>query len=281
MNNNLNPSVITDTKGMTSIEIAEVTGREHKNVLRDIRNILSQGVGRLNFELAKYQDKQGKPRDMYQLTPKGCLILASGYDAVLREKIIDRLEVLEKQTTPQVPQTFAEALMLAAEQQQQIERQQKLIADQAKDIEDYDYELNAAHEDLQAAFGEIGALAGEMKSMMPKVSYLDRILECKDTVSVTAIAQDYGMTAKAFNNLLHERGIQHRVGSQWILYAKHLSQGYVQSKTFTYERCDGSTAARTYVSWTQKGRLFIYETLKKCGIMPLIEAQTGKEAHHE
>lgn len=91
------PSVNKD--GMTSLEIAEVTGKEHKNVMRDIRNLLEQGVSQLNFELSSYQQPQPnggyKEVPIYHLAPKGCLILASGYNAVLREKIIDRLFELE------------------------------------------------------------------------------------------------------------------------------------------------------------------------------------------
>lgn len=116
--------------GMNSLEIAELTDREHKNVMRDIRELLSKGINRLNFELVDYKDKKGETRPCYNLTPKGCLILASGYDAVLREKIIDRLEELELQKrngTFKVPQTFAQALRLAAEQQETIERQQRTI----------------------------------------------------------------------------------------------------------------------------------------------------------
>lgn len=116
--------------GMNSLEIAELTDREHKNVMRDIRELLSKGINRLNFELVNYKDKKEETRPCYNLTPKGCLILASGYDAVLREKIIDRLEELELQKrngTFKVPQTFAQALRLAAEQQETIERQQRTI----------------------------------------------------------------------------------------------------------------------------------------------------------
>lgn len=93
----LTPSANKD--GMTSLEIAEVTSKDHFNVMRDIRNILAQGVSQLNFELSSYQQPQPnggyKEVPMYNLTPKGCLIFASGYNAVLREKIIDRLFELE------------------------------------------------------------------------------------------------------------------------------------------------------------------------------------------
>ena len=82
-------------KEMSSLEIAELTGKQHSNVMRDIRTLLDQGVNQINFELVDYIDKKGEKRSMYKLTKKGSLILASGYNAVLREKIIDRWEALE------------------------------------------------------------------------------------------------------------------------------------------------------------------------------------------
>lgn len=86
---------------MSSLEIAELTGKQHSNVMRDIRALLDQGVNQINFELVDYTDKKGEKRSMYNLTKKGSLILASGYNAVLREKIIDRWESIETgQATP-------------------------------------------------------------------------------------------------------------------------------------------------------------------------------------
>lgn len=109
---------------MTSLEIAEITRKRHDAILRDIRNLLKQGVSHHNFVETFY--KQPQPRGGYKelpcfsLTPKGCLILASGYDALLRERIINRLEELDKGSA-KVPQTFSESLMLAANQARQIE----------------------------------------------------------------------------------------------------------------------------------------------------------------
>ena len=93
--NDLNVVYQNLVESMSSLEIAEVTGKEHKNVMRDIQNLLSQGVDKLNFERISYKDSMNRVRDAYQLTYKGVLILASGYNPVLREKIISRWEELE------------------------------------------------------------------------------------------------------------------------------------------------------------------------------------------
>lgn len=98
-NSSLMATLIHDTDRMSSLEIAELTGKQHAHIMRDIRSLLAQGVSQSNFGLSSY--KQAQPRGGYkelpcfELTKKGCLILASGYDAVLREKIIDRWEQLE------------------------------------------------------------------------------------------------------------------------------------------------------------------------------------------
>ena len=85
------------TSGMSSIDVANVTGKQHAHILRDIRNLLDQGVAASNFGLGSYMDVNQQVRPCYNLTAKGCLILASGYNPILREKIINRLEELEKQ----------------------------------------------------------------------------------------------------------------------------------------------------------------------------------------
>lgn len=107
--------------------------------------------------------------------------------------------------------------------------------------------------------------------MTPKVDYADRILSSKDCMTVSQIAQDYGMSAKRFNKVLASACIQHKVGEQWILYADHQGKGYVRSKTCEYAKKDGSIGTKPLTVWTQKGRMFLYERLKTVGIFPEME----------
>ena len=252
--NNQQLEVLSEHKEtMTSLEIAEVTGKQHQHIMRDIRAILSQGVDASNFGLTSYTDKSNRQSPCYELTKKGCLILASGYDALLREKIINRWEELETKERAGgfvVPQTFSQALMLAAKQQEQIEEQRAALAQQGE---------------------EIVKLSNEVMTMKPKATYYDLILNNPSTVTITQIAQDYGMSAKKFNQILCDFRIQHKVNKQWILYADNINKGYVQSKPTNIPLANGTEKVVYNTEWTQKGRIFLYEKLKRNGILPMIE----------
>ena len=111
-------------------------------------------------------------------------------------------------------------------------------------------------------------LIGELK---PKADYLDQILQSKALVTITAIAKDYGMSAKALNQKLHELKVQFKQGHQWFLYSNYHNCGYTHSETVEYTHQDGRKDVTMNTKWTQKGRLFLYDLLKKNGIVPMIE----------
>lgn len=118
-----------------------------------------------------------------------------------------------------------------------------------------------------------GRLIAEQKiaEYEPKISYLDSILFSTDSVTISQIAADYGMSPQQMNKLLHKLGIQKKVGNQWLLCKKHMRQGYTKSHTTEIPKSDGGTKVVMNTKWTQKGRLFIYESLKKEGYIPEID----------
>jgi anti-repressor protein len=111
----------------------------------------------------------------------------------------------------------------------------------------------------------------------PKLNYLDTILNSKDTVTISQIAEDYGKSASSMNKLLHQHGIQYKINGQWLLYSKHKGLGYTKSKPIDIKHTDGSYSVKLNTRWTQKGRLFIYETLKKHDVLPLMDIQLNKQ----
>ena len=116
----------------------------------------------------------------------------------------------------------------------------------------------------------------QIAELTPKATYYDLILQCKDLLSVTEIAKDYGMSATGFNKMLYEFGIQYKQSGVWFLYAKYQSEGYTQTKTQNYNRPDGTQGSKTHMYWTQKGRLFLYDFLKSKDVLPMIERTEEK-----
>ena len=111
----------------------------------------------------------------------------------------------------------------------------------------------------------------QIAELQPKASYYDVVLNCKDLLSITEIAKDYGKSAKWLNNYLHENKVQYKQGNIWLLYQNHAEKGYTNTKTQTFNGNDGNVHTKVHTYWTQKGRLFIYDLLKSKGIVPIIE----------
>ncbi|MGN0027253.1 MAG: phage antirepressor KilAC domain-containing protein [Clostridium sp.] len=115
-------------------------------------------------------------------------------------------------------------------------------------------------------------IIGELK---PKADYTDKILKNKGLVTITQIAKDYGMSGQKMNKILNELKVQFNQSDQWLLYSNYHGKGYTHSETVTFVRNDGREDIKMNTKWTQKGRLFIYELLKKNGILPLIESRSN------
>lgn len=255
-------STIVDGDRMTSLQIAEITGKPHADVMKAIRKMEPawSKINEGNFSLVDYQDKKGETRPCYSLNKEECLYIATKFNDEARAKLIKRWKELEEQhQKPSVPQNYLEALkslVKAEEEKQQLALENKKQQEQILTISKTNMELG-----------------NKITEMLPKVSYYDKILQSNATMTVTQIAQDYGMSAMRLNKELESMRIQHKVRGQWILFAQFLEGGYVHSRAVDILRSDGRHDVKYNTEWTTKGRIFLYESLKAKGILPLIEQE--------
>lgn len=133
-------------------------------------------------------------------------------------------------------------------------------------IQNPDYIINVLTEFKKEREGRLVA-EQQVQELKPKATYYDLVLQNKSLLSVSKIAKDYGMSARALNKLLHELGVQYKQGDIWLLYAKHQDKGYTQTSTYALDE----EHSKVTTKWTQKGRLFIYDLLKDNDILPKIE----------
>ena len=111
----------------------------------------------------------------------------------------------------------------------------------------------------------------QIAEFKPLKDYVDKILSSKSCLAITQIAADYGLSAQELNKILHEAGLQRKVGDQWILYKQHMAKGFTKSETFTFCRSDGRLDSKITTKWTQKGRLEIHNILSNLDIHAVCE----------
>ena len=262
-------NIADNDERMTSLQIAEATGKAHKDVMRSIRKMEPAWVkvqGRSFALLQKEVEVNNgghKMQPYYSLTKEECLYIATKFNDEARAKLVRRWKELEEARRPAVPQNYLEALKAMVrieEQKQQLAIENQKQQEQIADISRENVELG-----------------NKITEMLPKVSYYDKILESKSTMTVTQIAQDYGMSAVKMNRILAELKIQRKVQGQWILYNNYVPCGYVHSKAVDIVRADGRRDVKYNTEWTVKGRIFLYNKLKESNIIPLIEQDIKKE----
>ena len=252
----MNEIIKVETKDtITSLELVEQinmfrerennkTILQHYDLLKVIRDEFEEEIGIGKISETPYihpQNKQEYP--MFILTFNQAKQVLVRESKRVRKAVIEYIEKLENalKNKFQVPTNFKEALLLAVKQQEKIE-------------------------ELQEEVEIRGQLIGELK---PAKDYLDTILASGDTMKITQIANDYGLSAVALNKILNEQRIIRKVNKQWILYNTYTNKGYTKSHTFTVK--ENKTIIETV--WTQKGRLFIHETLTKLGYKANIDKE--------
>ncbi|WP_342164057.1 phage regulatory protein/antirepressor Ant [Methylobacterium sp. SD21] len=206
---------------MSTVEIAERTGKLHKNVLRDCRRMLKAlDLDALTFERT-YTNDAGAAATCYILPEREILILTSGYSIALRAKVVDRLRELEaaSRPAPAIPATYADALRLAAEQAETVERQAALI-----------------------------------ESQRPAVAVVARITASSASLSITEAAKAMKLQPKRLFGVLAERGMIFRrgVNGRWQASQRALEQGILEHDSFPVATSAGPAEAYS-VKVTTKG----------------------------
>ena len=216
---------------ITSLEIAELTGKEHKNICRDIVEQLGKIGDTLKFERI-YFDSQNRQRRMFELPKRESLILVSGYSVELRAKIIDRLEYLEnefkKQSTPKLP-TYAEALRELADK---VER--------------------------------VAQLENKIQEDAPKVAFAEQIATTANAISVRKFAkilhdENIPLGEKKLFVWLREKGYLMPNNEP---YQKYVDSGYFEIRQGTYKTSYGEKSY-TQTLITGKGQIYFCEKMRK------------------
>jgi Rha family phage regulatory protein len=245
----INGKLLADSR-----EVAEMVGKDHAHLMRDIRGYVeimnaseNPKLDSLEFFLPSTYKVEGnnKTYECYKITRKGCDMVANkmtGEKGVLfTATYVTKFEEMERQLSNpaiQLPQNYKEALLA-----------------------------------LVASVEKVEQLEDENAELRTKVKYVDQILMSKATMTITQIAKDYGLSGPQLNKILHEERVQYKQNKQWLLYQKYSDKGYTRSETIDITRSNGDPDVTLNTRWTQKGRLFIHELLGKRGIVPFMDRQ--------
>jgi phage antirepressor YoqD-like protein len=178
---------------MSSREIADICEARHNDVIATIERLINEEVLRLgrNTARAHQADGGGRPTMVYDLTKRDCLVVISGYSAALRAKIIDRWMALEAAAPAlALPQSFADALRLAADQQ---------------DV--------------------IAAQAEQLAAAAPAVEFVERYADSTGTKGFRQVAKLLNAKENDFREFLLDAKILYRLAGELTPHAQHIDAG--------------------------------------------------------
>lgn len=111
---------------------------------------------------------------------------------------------------------------------------------------------------------QIDTLRAENDKLLPDAEY-GRDLRATDGITTTSIAKEFGMSARALNDILHTMRIQYKQGGQWHLYSKYHGKGLTRTRTIPITHTDGRADVKRETVWTMKGHRFIRDKLLAIG----------------
>lgn len=259
-------------QSISSREVAEMMETRHDNLMNKIEKhtTILEKVSDLKIKVAdlwilnSYLDAQGKKRKEYQVTKKGCEFLAHKTTGekgdLFTIRYMNKFEEMEQYIKEQQVPQLTEKQMLQL---------QILNGDEMERIGALKQYEGVITKPLIDTIEKQSDAINELK---PHAEYAERVLEDKKTLlTPTQIAKDFGMAGKALNALLHDLGVQYKQNGQWLLYAKYQGKGY----TGPYQ--PDIPNAKPQTRWTQAGKKFIHDILRKNGYKTILENQQEQQ----
>ena len=173
-----------------------------------------------HYESFVVQNSNNTKTTHYRLTNDQCVLVGMRESKAVRKQVLKKLKELSE---PQIPQTYAAALLEAGRLAQIVDEQNTQLTIAA-----------------------------------PKLEYHDKVLASDNGLLTTEIASELGMSAIALNRLLRDLKVQRKVGGRWVLTAAMLGQGLTIESTFI----DDNGSTRHAMKWTEVGRKLIHELME-------------------
>lgn len=211
---------------ITSLEIAQLTGKQHFHVMEAIRRMEPawENVAVSNFRLGTYFDCNHQKRPCYLLTKKECLFIATKFNDEARARLVLRWEQLEKERIFEMQkpkQKIKEIRLLACDEE---------VLDEADDI-----------------------LGDELE----KLNRYSRFC-----YTPTEIGKPFGLDGRDLNSFLADQKIIRWVRGQWRLTEKYKHQDLTEDRYRYVHGLDGRRKLVSSLVWTEKGRQFVLDLLK-------------------
>ena len=257
---------------ISSREVAEMMETRHDNLMNKIEKhtAILEKVTDLKikvsdlWQLSSYKDNTGRTLKEYQVTKKGCEFLAHKTTGekgdLFTIRYMNKFEEMEQYIKEQQVPQLTEKQMLQL---------QILNGDEMERIGALKQYEGVITKPLIDTIEKQSDAINELK---PHAEYAERVLEDKKTLlTPTQIAKDFGMAGQGLNALLHELGVQYKQNGQWLLYAKYQGKGY----TGPYQ--PDIPNAKPQTRWTQAGKKFIHDILRKNGYKTVFESQQEQQ----
>ena len=224
-----NNSNDNDEQRMTSLEIAQLTGKPHNDVLKAIRKMEPAWakVNGGNFSLVEYMDGKGELRPCYTLTKTECLYIATKFNDEARARLVIRWEELEREVRCKMDDVRCS--------QQRPQEIRLLACDEEV--------LNEADEIIGNELDELNRFSDHC-------------------YTPTDIGKPFGLEGRDLNSFLADRGIIHWGRGQWQLTKNYQHQGLTENRCFYYHGRNGRRKMESRLVWTEKGRQFVLDLIK-------------------